>query len=337
MLKGILRRHAVNTKTSLYGLLLFATIFACGCNRHASAPQMTHAASHADAPAEQSSKQPDSAATSPSLKRTDLMRAVFPGWRDTRQGKERIFDADVPDRDDGGHLAKNFGSERLDIRPREVIRLDDTHAVMLTEGVEIGDDDTPVDSHSSGAWLGAYFFRLDGGRWTLERRIDGTDYAGFMGTYGQSRVVRLSPREFGLLLESGSCWQGYCGSWLNIYDLAPGRVDKLADGIRTAASNLGGKEECEKILKRDGDFLASKFAPHGESTGGSPQCFDVDSQISVIPGINGPGDVTLSFSGSATATNNSSTQVKSVDGVAVYRIENGRYQLVEGSNPVPSF
>jgi hypothetical protein len=60
---------------------------------------------------------------------------------------------------------------------------------MLTEGVETGGDGEPIDSYASGASLGAYFFRESTGGWQLENRIDGVDLSGFMGTYGQSRVV----------------------------------------------------------------------------------------------------------------------------------------------------
>lgn len=306
-----------------YCILVAAVMLLGACNRDASA-----------------SNSADSPVIAQSLKRADLMRAVFPGWQDKQEGNGRVFDVDVPDRDDKGNFSRDLVSSRLDIRPREVIKLDDTHAVMLTEGVEVTDDGERVDSHASGAWLGAYFFRAEGTGWTLERRDDGVDYDGFEGSYGDSHVVKLASGEFGLLLETGSCWQGYCGSWVSVYGISPAHIDNLARSIKVSATNRGSSDECSDVLTH-GDASETSRSPNAggdyASAEGTPQCFDVNGNIAVDQGTNGPGDLRITFGGFETVADKQGASIRRVRDVAVYRMKDGKYQLVEGRNPVPSF
>ncbi|RKP48227.1 hypothetical protein [Trinickia fusca] len=259
------------------------------------------------------------------------MQAIFPGWKDSEKGDTRIVDAEVPDRDQQGKLSNDLVGSRLDIKPREVIRLDDTHAALITEGVEVTEDGERVDSHASGAWLGAYFFLHEPAGWTLEQRIDGVAYQGASGSYGQTNVIKLSAATFGLVVTSGSCWQGYCGSWATVFGIEPDHIDKLADTVPVSASNLGAKEECEAVLKR-----SEPASNHPGIAADSPQCFDIGGNIDVVPGTDAPGDLHIAFSGAMTI-GDSATQAQSIDEVAIYRISNGKYTLTQGRNPVPAF
>jgi hypothetical protein len=275
------------------------------------------------------------------------MRTVFPTWEDTKKGDKRIVDVEIPSRDDHGRLTKTLVDSRFDVSPREVVRLDDTHAVMLTEGVEVTDSGERDDSYASGAWLGAYFFVRQAAGWALDKRIDGVEYGGVAGSYGESRVERLSPSEFGLVLTSGGCWQGYCGSWASVYGVSRDEVRSLVDTLPVAADNLGATEDCEPLLK-DGaargssaeTASASAHPPQpvsdaSDETPHTPQCFNVVGKLEIVQGQDAPGDLRIAFTGAETIGKGKG--VRDVDDVAVYRLKNGRYVLSEGSNPVPAF
>ncbi|MGT2489838.1 hypothetical protein ACU4GD_03045 [Cupriavidus basilensis] len=88
-----------------------------------------------------------------SLKREALIRLAFPGWRDDDKG--RVVRARLPDQEYGGKGEAPLVEDTIDVQPIQVIRLDDTHAVMLTEGVTVDEGGTRNDSHAAGAWLGA--------------------------------------------------------------------------------------------------------------------------------------------------------------------------------------
>lgn len=315
---------------------LLAATFLCGaCGKHPAAHGETAAS---DTPASEA----QAGALSPDLKRANLMRAVFPAWQDTKKGDQRIVDVEVPVRDDHGRLTKALADDRFDVSPREVVRLDDTHAVMLTEGVEVADNGERDDSYASGAWLGAYFFVRQASGWVLDKRIDGVDYGGVAGSFGESRVVRLSPSEFGLVLTSGGCWQGYCGSWASVYGVARGEVRSLVDTLRVAADNIGAKEDCEGLLKNDAAPASSAATQPAEPVSqasdeapDTPDCFNVVGKLEVVQGKDAPGDLRIAFTGAETVGKGKA--VRDVDNVAVYRLKNGRYALSEGSNPVPAF
>lgn len=318
--------------------MLAATLLCGGCGKHAATGGEPAAS---DTPASDT----QAVAHSPDLKRANLMRAVFPTWEDTKKGDKRVVDVQVPGRDDHGRLTKTLGDSRFDVLPRQVVRLDDTHAVMLTEGVEVTDTGERDDSYASGAWLGAYFFARQAAGWVLDKRIDGVDYGGVAGSYGESRVVRLSPSEFGLVLTSGGCWQGYCGSWASVYGIEHEEVRSLVDTLPVAAGNLGATEDCETILN-NGASPASSTAPQSAQSAqpasdasgdapDTPQCFNVDGKLEFVQGKDTPGDLRIAFTGAETVGKGKA--VRNVDDVAVYRLKNGRYALSEGSNPVPGF
>ena len=258
------------------------------------------------------------------LKRSELMALVFPGWEDKDAGRSGTVS--LPDvGNDGKPVPGSEGDQKADVSPREVVRLDDTHAVMLTETVPLDDQGQPMDSHVAGAWLGAYFFEQGTDGWTLAKRNDAVDYQGFMGNLGTTKVERIAPQRFVLTTTSGSCWQGYCGSWFSVYELGAGTVSTLAAGIPLSAENAGTDEACEKVLQGE--------PPATPPNGG---CFEVDGTPEFTLGTDDePGEMRIVFGGSRTDSADASLQ--RVDSTTVYAYRKGAYVLTEGQNPVPSF
>jgi hypothetical protein len=261
---------------------------------------------------------------SATLKRGELMALVFPGWEDKddgRNGTVKLPDTGLPSLPRSGSEAE----QQADITPREVVRLDDTHAVMLTETVPLDGQGQPINSHVSGAWLGAYFFEQGNDGWTLSKRSDGVDYLGFMGNIGQTKVERIAPQRFVLTTTSGSCWQGNCGSWFSVYELGASAVHEMVTSIPLSAENGGSDEACELVLNNE--------RPESPARG---NCFDVDGAPEFALGTDDePGEMRIVYSGKQTARANG--RAETIDRTIVYSYRKGTYVAGEGRNPVPGF
>ncbi|MBN3728836.1 hypothetical protein, partial [Burkholderia sp. Ac-20379] len=277
------------------------------------------------------------------LKRADLMRVVFPTWRDANDANARVVDVDLPVRDDAGRLphaaAPKTESTRVEIAPRQVIRLDDTHAVMLTEGVGVGDTGVRDDSYASGAWLGAYFFRRDATGWLLDKRVDGVDYLGVAGTYGDTSVARIGADEFGVVLTGGGCWQGFCGTWASVYGVAPGRIATYASTVPVDGNNLGASGECETALQQSGAPKSASDTDVVVNTDASnpPACFDIGGKLALATGSDGVSEMRIRFDGVESTDTDDGTRSRQIHQTAVYRLRGGKYVLSSGHNPVPPF
>lgn len=289
------------------------------CSRHEAPP----------APASVAVAQADS------LAREVLIRLAFPAWHDDDKG--RVVRARLPDPEYKGKGQAPLVEDTIDVKPIQVIRLDDTHAVMLTEGVTMDEAGTRNDSHAAGAWLGAYFFTRDGDAWQLGRRIDGYDYTGVSGSLGQSAVTKISATDFALTQTWGSCWQGYCGSWASVYRLEPGQISTLLGSVAISAENSGAFEPCADALAGKPLALAASGAD-GQSDS-EQVCYNVEGKPAFALGTDAPGDLTLTFRGEEVQVPGGAAKPRhrSLDAMVRYRFQDGRYLVSQGKNPVPSF
>ncbi len=342
-------------------LLGAMSVLLSACERHGAHDAGTSAASgaasvSAPAPTAASATQPapvasdalaasSASASTSGLKRADLMHAVFPHWHEGNDPGARDVEVALPERDDSGRIRRTAGAAktaaaRIEIAPREVIRLDDTHAVMLTEGVSVDDGGVRDDSYASGAWLGAYFFRHDATGWVLEQRMDGVDYLGVAGTLGDTSVARIGADEFGLIVTGGGCWQGFCGTWASVYGIKPGHVATYASTIPTDGNNLGASGDCDAALKAadtahgaasETDVIATT------GTGSPPSCFDINGKLSLATAADGTSEMRIHFDGAQTSGSSDEPAVRTIHQTAVYRLHDGKYVLATGHNPVPAF
>ena len=262
---------------------------------------------------------------SATLKRSELMALVFRGWQDGQPPNQPDI-VQLPEiGSDGNPVAGSEAEQKAQVTPREVVRLDDTHAVMLTEAVPLDEQGQPMNGHVSGAWLGAYFFEQGPDGWALTKRSDAVDYLGFSGNMGDTQVERIAPQRFVLTVTNGSCWQGYCGRWLAVYELGAGEVRELMDSVPLAGSNIGADEACEQVL----DGKTPETPPRGE-------CFDVSGTPEFALGTDDdPGGMRIVFGGKRAAGARAGLQT--VDSTTVYAYRRKAYVLTEGRNPVPSF
>ncbi len=259
---------------------------------------------------------------SPTLDRAALMRVAFPSWQSADQGKIQQLDLSAT------ASAKNKADAAAvltEVTPLYVVRLDDTHAAMLTQALPVDDSNKPMDCHACSGTIGAYFFEHDAVGWRLTQRQDAVAQSGVEGNIGRTNISKLGDGHFALSAEWGSCWQGYCGSWLVVVGLVPGKATLLAPGIPLSAENDGAYGACSALDNAQDDSKESEDAH---------ECYDVSGKWQ----FQG-NRLLVNFEGrlGELDANGKPLPVKKVAQQATYAIEPTRMVLQAGNNPVPHF
>ncbi len=261
-------------------------------------------------------------AHSATLERAALMHVVFPSWQSADQGKVQQLDLSATT------SAKNKTDAvavLTEVTPLYVVRLDDTHAAMVTQALPVDDSSKPMDCHACSGTIGAYFFEHKADGWQLAQRQDAVAQSGVEGNIGKTNISKLSDGHYALTAEWGSCWQGYCGSWLVVVGLVPGKATLLAPGIALSADNDGAYGACSALDGAQDD---------SNQTDEAHECFEVSSKWQ----FQG-NRLLVNFEGrlGELDANGKPLPVKKVAQQAAYAIEPGRMVLQAGSNPVPHF
>lgn len=251
----------------------------------------------------------------PSLERAGLMSLVFPGWSDTDSGRRQTVDlsAIATTKDDPG-------SVQSDVLPMYVVKLDDTHAAMLTEVMPGGEENNVC--HACSRVIGTYFFSKDNSGWRLTGRQDAVATSGLEGNIGDTGIVKISDGHYALTSAWGSCWQGHCGEWLVVVGLEKDRASVLTDGIPISAGNNGAFGSCTAI---DSPEEEDDLSLHNE-------CIDVQSNWK----FQG-NRLILNFQGRLRPVDGDRNPlpVQLIKQQAVYEVIEDKLKLVKGTNPVP--
>lgn len=243
--------------------------------------------------------------------------------------------------------------------PREVVRLNETQAVLVFESVQADEEGRPQREPTSKAALGTVFYtrvaesagnskpRTPGEeQWQVTSFQPYVDAIGYDGSAGDSQVYKLAPERYLLTFESESCWKGTCGSWLNGYLLQPDGL-ALALQSRLAGNNRTAYPDCDARLapQRSGPrqprrrvvipaqagvaSAAASAAVQGHS------CFDVRGEVHPISREAASADVSIRFKG---LVSNARGDRQPVQETQLFRLNDGLYEQVDGGpNPVPEF
>jgi hypothetical protein len=247
------------------------------------------------------------------LERKGLMRLVFPEWSPTGTGANQLLA--LPGGSDEHSAAVETEAR---IMPTHVIRLDETHAVMVTEAAAIDDDGEPQRCHACAVNLGAYFFSHDDKGWRLDARTDSIGAVGADGHGGDMKVARLG-NAYVLFAEWGSCWQGYCGTWLEPFGFWPGKAKRLGEAIRLSAENSGAVGDCDA---------------NDPALGSSQPCYEVSGKWSIRK-----DQLVIDFKGTTrdAAEEGLRPPATPVAAQAHFALQGEALTLVSGTNPVPAF
>jgi hypothetical protein len=129
-----------------------------------------------------------------------------------------------------------------------VTRLDETHAVLVTWALPVGEGHyTACDSYYCRYALGAYFFTKHGAAWRLSRRIDVAANP-YGSTLPEARVQKWPGRGFVLATSQQHQHGGYSVEHLTLLGLAP---DQLLFSFQTNISKDDGAAhmyDCKQVL-----------------------------------------------------------------------------------------
>ncbi len=284
------------------------------------------------------SKKPEPHADS--LKRTALMALAFPA--DPQQPAAKTQQVLIP----GDQPKAEAALQTATVEPLYVVQLDDTHAVMLTQTLPADEAGNAMTCHACSNYVGAYSFTHDEQGWRLSKRQDVVASIGVEGSLGKTSILKTErdgKPAFVFVSEWGSCWQGYCGSWLSLIDLtADGALQTGAD-IPSGAESSGATGDCEEApvpeparaaaMSQDASKPGENDMDEGAHAASGP-CFDVSSKW-VLNGAQ------LSFDFKGVTRNTEETgknkALLRISEHTVYEMKDGKFVLKSGKNPVPGF
>lgn len=251
------------------------------------------------------------------LDRNALMAIVFPDWQGS-DGKT-VQAIELPMNGDNEQSPAETKT-RSEILPLYVVKLSESHAVMLTQALPVDSNGEALACHACPGYVGAYSFTRYPSGWRLTARQDAVAEIGVNGSLGKTQIVRVGENGFLFTADWGSCWQGYCGHWLALMSLQPDRAIPYAPDL-ISAENTGAHEECG--------------SSPGSAVISDPvhQCFDVKGTWKI------QGDrLVANFLGHRTDLDPEGKRLptKTVKQQAIYRIEKERLVLESGENPVPN-
>jgi hypothetical protein len=259
---------------------------------------------------------------SETLDRNDLMVLPFPGWTPTGDAKVQSVDLSATE-----DVIPEVGVRTpAEITPLYVVRLDDTHAALVTQVLPVDENNRPYDGHASSGMIGAYFFEQSAAGWRMVTRQDSVATSGVEGNIGRTRIVKLEEGHFAVTAEWGSCWQGYCGRWLVVVGLQGDLATLLNPGIALSVDNDGAHGACSAL-----DHSASAKE---DAKDGSGECLDIQSEWK----FQG-NHLQVLYNGrlSQLGTNGELLPTKKIRERTIYVATPGQLTLISGSVPIPEF
>jgi len=267
-----------------------------------------------------------------------LAALAFPGWSESPAG--RVHSAALPPLPGMGHgiyAGWNAGANRVLVDPKLVVRTDATHLTLVAGLVPAGADGRAVVTQATPLALAAYQFEQRGGSWGVSGRQGIFALRGFSGA-AAVREVALAARRPAVAVEYGSCWQGYCGTWLAMYEVGRDAVRREpAVELALSGINADSAADCRRRL-------APLMKPHPQEPvarggGGEPEphdCYAIDSTWTIDAAHEQPGDLTVRYQGAISRADSYAGPPAAIDQKQVLRYGNGKYRAVSGFSPVPA-
>lgn len=213
----------------------------------------------------------------------------------------------------------NIGQANVD--PLKVVQLDDTHAVLLTHAR------TGQDCHACPGVMGAYFYERDTEGWRLSKSLDALLATGVDDQLGPVTVTALEGAHHAATIDWGSCWQGSCGTWLEVVSLQPNMAQAMGS-IATSADNDGANGACSALDSKPVNKANDEETPVHHQV-----CNQIDSKWH----FQGKR-LLIDFTGRLREETNGELQPpRKIQQHAVYEVQADGLKLIEGENPIPGF
>ncbi|MGB9990749.1 hypothetical protein [Pseudoduganella rhizocola] len=270
----------------------------------------------------------------------ELMALAFPKWTDDSDGRLQTIKVNAVARGWAGAGKSRAATRQVIVQPKFATRLGPKRIALIATLAPAYADGTPDTSHAQPLGIAAYMFTPSKAGWKLSTRQEPFALHGFFGAADISEL-QLAPGHPAVLAEYGSCWQGYCNSWITLYDFdAKGVRAKPALQQTVEAQNTGALAGCPGRLAA----VMPTLRPVSDGTeedfrkADAQRCISVKGAVQVAQAERGPGDITIEFTGGRSESVRGVPQP--AEAVAqkmrfVYRA--GKYEVEAGRNPAPAF
>jgi hypothetical protein len=269
---------------------------------------------------------------SETLDRNALMVLAFPGWAPT--GSEKIQSTDWSITTDAPGEAVAKAVTQAEVSPLYVVKLDDTHAALVTQVLPVDENNRPYDHPASSGTIGAYFFEHSAAGWRIANRQHSVATSGAGGNIGQTGVTKLGEGHFAVTAQWGSCSQGYCGRWLVVVGLQRDRATLLNSGIALSVNNDGAYGACSALDNPAPVEEDAEEDPEEDTEVQNNECLDIQSQWK----FRG-NRLLVSYEGRLRQLDEHGEflPIKKIQEQAIYEATRGELTLISGSNPIPDF
>lgn len=262
-----------------------------------------------------------------------LAPLAFPGWSATEAG--RVHTVQIPF-GTPEHDGWRSGQVRVLVEPQLVLRADAGHVVLIAGLVPAGDDGRASAAQATPMALAAYQFEKRGSTWHLGVNQGIFAWRGFGGN-ATLHAVALGRQRQGLGVEYGSCWDGYCGTWLALYELdKAGMHREPAVELALSGANTAGADDCPRRLQLSGRAQPVAAQVKARAGADAHDCYAIDGSWAVDAAQDQPGDLVIHYQGSINRAESRLSPPLPVDQRQVLRYGDGKYRAVSGFNPVPS-
>ncbi|MFK3739592.1 hypothetical protein [Massilia sp. TN1-12] len=298
--------------------LVAAAVLLNGAAVHAAMPSATASSTHA------SSDLPAPAQLAP---------LAFPGW--SAAGPGRVQTVQIPF-GTAEHEGWHTGQVRVVVEPKLVLRIDAGHLVLIAGLVPAGGDGRASAAQATPMALAAYQFEKQGSTWHASLSQGIFAWRGFGGN-ATLHAVALGGQRQGLGVEYGSCWDGYCGTWLALYEPDKGGMRREpAVELALSGTNTAGAADCPRRLQLSGRAQPIAAQVKGGADADAHDCYAIDGSWAVDAAHEQPGDLVIHYHGAIQRGESPLSAPLAVDQRQVLRYASGKYRAVSGFNPVPS-
>jgi len=265
-----------------------------------------------------------------------LAALAFPGWSDSAAGRvQTVTLPRLPGMSRKHRSAWSEGARRVVAEPKLVVRVDATHLTLIAGLVPADEGSQRAVDHTTPMALAAYQFEQRKGAWKLAGRQGVFALRGFFGE-ANLRAVTLSSQRQAVAVEYGSCWQGYCGTWLALYELDKGMArQEPAVEMALSGINVNSATDCARRLQ---PLIKPQPQDAVEDNTVGPQshdCYAIESNWTIEPSRSEPGDFAIHYQGAISRADAHTLPPSAIDQRQVLRYNGGKYRAISGFNPVP--